>query len=418
MGLNIKKLVALTEQTDVDFKSTFMEQLGFSTNEDGVRTYDKGKAAFDTKSVSFGELDRVFADKLGQRSMTDIPRAYSFQEAAVLPSTFAHISAFDATVAGLLDALIMESYDSVEFTGKQMIGVQTTRTNGGKRVRSANDGQLMGEVPIGQPLPEVGLKEDWSTKPTQKRYGNQIKIDKLDLVYDRTEMIQSKAQNSGYAVGFQIEQIIARMVLGVTNPYIRQDIAGNTYLTTNGASPHDYTNAADLTVVDWNQINSAWAILQSNTDPATGFPINVPTPEIYCMFHNVSNMRSVLFPTGTIMGYSAAIGAGTTRTEYRNPLPLLGVESVKPLSKIWYDILTASAALGGAAEDATKAKSKYLLGRPDRAFKWVEVQPLVTVSAPISAELMARGVAYNFQTETVGAAEVIEPRYIFRSTKA
>ena len=425
--LNVKKLVHLTENTDPSFSfgATWREQLGIyeevnPKTKQRRRRFDVAKGSVDPHSVSLQEIDMAFGEAIGWRgeygkwSASDFKLRGHLTEAAVLPSTFAHISGFDQTIAGLLDALVLEAYDDPMFIGKELIGEQTWAVNGGKKIRVANDGQLMGETQIGMPLPEVGLKEYWITLPVNKRYGNQLSINKLDFVFDRTGQVQSAAEASGKAVAYEIENIIAAGVMGITNPFIANDVAGATYLAAAGTNPHNFKNWEDDTLVDWNNLNTAYVTMQSNTDPNTGFPIVVPAPMVLCSPQKYYHTRSILFPT-MVQEYSAAIGAASTRSTYGNPIPDMGVNSIRSFGMIWYNKLIAAAALGGGAYTSGNAQKVYFLGRPDRAFKWMTIQPFSSWTAPITADDMAKGISQRHMVEEVGVFTVVEPRYILQS---
>jgi hypothetical protein len=422
MPLNTKKLVQLLEQAGPDqYRQSWREQLGLYVKEDPNThckrpAFDASKGSINPRNVSLLELDMAFGEHVGYMGSAG---RYSFtewrlQEGAVLPSTFAHISGFDQTIAGLLDALMLEAYQRPQFVGKEMIGTEEWRVNGGKQIRAANDGQLSDEIQVGTELPYVGMKENWITLPVNERRGNQIAIDQLDYVYDRTGLIQERATNAGEAVAWMVERRIARVVLGIVNPFYMNDTACNTYKASAAAAPHAFINWADNTLVDWNNLNTSYVAMQSNTDPNTGFTISVPTPKLYCSPHKYLHTRSIIFPT-QVREYSASIGAASTQTLYENPLGVLGVGTVEALPMQWYNILVEAAATGGGAYTAANAQKMYLLGDPSRAFKWKQVLPFASRQLPLTGTDMAKGIAQRFMCEEVGVPVVREPRYIFQS---
>ncbi|MBP3956463.1 hypothetical protein J8F10_14375 [Gemmata sp. G18] len=395
------------------YRGQLREMFGISEDDDGLPLVNRGERLIDPRHLDAREIAVTF---LGRNAgPSDVRRAFalreqygSFQEAegaVVLPSHFAKISAFTDTVAGLVDALTMEAYTAPEFIGDSLMEVKQERVNGGKMIGVMNDGGVSDNLNDAEPYPTVGLKETYVEVPDNQRFGNVIQLNEKVFIYDRTDMIESACKSAGTAVAYKKEQRQADCVLGITNTYSRDGNAANTYLTTNGEIPNNYTNSSTNQLTNYASIDSAFQILEGNTDPGTGFEITVAAPQLLVMPQRQMNLESVLYPEFI----RRATDTGNTLTQTPRSL----VRPIAPIvvSRIWYNRLIA------ASVNTTNAPERWHMGDFKRAFRYRQIIPFQVNSAPLSSEDARRDIVGIWVAREHGVPFVKEPRFVYRGTK-
>jgi hypothetical protein len=409
-GVKLRKLLEQT-QTRNKYRNTFRSLLGISENAmTGEPVIDPAARAVHPIEVSLQEvayefLGRDYRSTLPQVShLHTLATAMEAQGGTVLPSHFANISAFVDTVGGLIDAMVMESYQSPEFIGDSLCTVIPARVNGGKMIGVGNDGRVGTDLLPDQPYPTVGLKETYVDVPDNVRNGVAIQVNEQVFIYDRTDQVQSAAQNAGYAVRRNKEIRQADCVLGITNTYSRDGNASNTYLTSAGAVPNQYINSSTNPIVDIDDFDDAFKILNSNVDPLTGFEIVVPVENATVLVspYRIGRTQDIL--RAQFVERNTQTAAVTTRSP--NRLSALNVTG----SVIWYNrLITASV-------NATNANGRWHMGDFAKAFGYRQVWPFAVVDAPLSSEDVRRDIVLSKVARELGVPFTREPRYVYQGT--
>ncbi len=413
MPVNCSKLKKLYEQAPGTYRATLREMFGISEQDDGTNKLDRSNRVVEPKHISFDEIAHTF---LGRHcGGSDVRRAFGIAEqygafreaegAVVLPSHFANISGFTDTVAGLIDAMTMEGYQSPEFIGDQLTTVEPTKMNGGKKIGLLNDGGVSSDLLPGQMYPTVGLKPTYIELPDNQRFGNAIQINEQVFLYDRTGAVETACTNAGKAVARAKELRQADCVLGITNTYSRDGKTANTYLDTAGDLPVNYVNSSLNELTNYASIDAGIQVLEGNTDPGTGFEITVPAPQLLVMPQSEMNMVSILYPE--FIRRSSDSGLTLTQT------PKSLVRNVTPvvLTRIWYNRLIA------ASVSAANAKARWYLGDFKKAFGYRQLVPFQVNSAPLSSDDVRQDIVGVWVAREMGVPYTNEPRYVYMGTK-
>lgn len=375
--LNVNKVIELQEQEKGNFPVKLKEVI----------------KELDVNNVSFQEIAHDF---LGNSYKTPGYITRCLREAeggVVLPSTFNNISAFNSVVGGLIDAMVMQAYGNAETIGDQLVTTQVTRTNGGKVIRVGNDGATTNEnYQVGDALETVGLKEEYVTKQPLIRRGRVIQLNELTFLFDRTDQIQSAAQNAGFATAREKEIHIIDAFVGTKNTY---EYNGTAYDTYQAATP--YINSLTNTLNDYTDINEAMEKLWANTDPASGYEMPM----------NLLNMKLVVSPTKA-MSAKAIVTATELRTNTASSV--YTTISANPLNSL--QVLTSQI----FRNRSTNASYWHLVD--PRWATYYQVKPFSVQTAPLSSEDVRRGIAAVYICEEIGSLSIIEPRFVFRSTGA
>jgi hypothetical protein len=376
-------------------KASKIIELQESQKENFVPKLAEGIKEVGAKNVNFQELawDFFGSDVKQPGYMTRVLR--ESEGSVVLPGSMSNISAFNATVGGLVNAMVMDAYGNPDMIGDQLVTTKTGTTNGGKAIRVGNDKATGRDDYLqGEAFETVGLTEEYVTVPVNKRKGMVIQIEESTFIYDLTDKVQSAAENAGFIVRYLKEKDILNNVLGITNTYQYNGTSNNTYQT---ATPwiNKLTNALN----DYSDISEALTVLWANKNPAT----NLPLPMM-----DLGNFKLVVSPA-KLMSARAIIRATELRTNTAsavyttiggNPLeaniPVLTSQTVKDLiaSDVYWHLVNP------------------------RAFTYKEIIPFRVTQAPLSSEDVRRGIVAVYVADELGVTFCSEPRYAFQSTGA
>lgn len=400
------------------YRRQLHDLLGITEGPGGEQRLDPAARAIHANDFSVGEVMHAFLPR--RFAPQDLARALSAVQArrgdqamqlaeaeghVVLPSHFAHISAFSDTIGGLIEAWALESYQNPVFVGDQLFEEKESRMNGGKAIGVMNDGRAGDNLIDGEPYPTVGLKETAVDIPDNKRRGNVIQINEKDFIYDRTETVREKAETAGEAVRRLKEVDQAKVFLGITNNYSRDGVANNTYLDAAGDLPNNYVNSQVNELVNFLSVDTAIQLFGGNTDPGTGFEIELAEPyQIAVMPQNYANAMTVA--KAVTIERRTATSTEIVTTEN----PLAAIEPIK-LTRLWFNLLVA------AGVSAANAAARWFVGDFKRAFKYRVIIPYENREAPLSSEDVRRDIILVRVAREHGVAFVAEPRWTSQQTK-
>ena len=158
-------------------------------------------------------------------------------------------------------------------------------------------------------------------------------------------------------------------------------------------------------LIDWTDVDAAEQLFADILDPNTGEPVLVQATTVLVMpayrhtAHRVFNAAEIQY---------TADSAATT-TVAANPL---GNNRVVE-SRLAYRRIVAS---GEAAADA---KKWWFIGDFKKAFAYMENWPITVTQAPPNSEAeFNQDIVVRFKASERGAAAVINPRYVVKSTGA
>lgn len=399
------------------FTKQFRQLLGISEGVDprtGSKYIDLAKREVNPRDINVQEM---FMGILGQDWQDNLKEKMHFVQRfnigeanglSVLPSHFSNISAATASLSGLIEAIVYEPYDKAELVGMSLVKSQQRRTNGGRAIRATGQGGTDDPLQQNEPFPSVGAGEDWATIPVNERFGRFGEIAETAIIYDQTGQIQEVADTARYAVQRSREIRIADMMLGVTNPYIRQDVANDTYQAAAAAAPHDYVNSSTNELVNATDVDNAVQVMEGNTDPATGFEITVVKPnwQVAVMPQAGQNARTIMW--ANVVERRTESSAWNALIPAEKLLPGFGLIE---LPRLWYNRLVA------AGVSTTNAVARWHLWNGPKAFGYNILIPYGYDTVEPDSDMKRREIAMAFIVREHGVPWVMEPRYAYQGTK-
>ena len=173
-----------------------------------------------------------------------------------------------------------------------------------------------------------------------------------------------------------------------------------------GVAPDgNWVNELTEELVDWTDIDAAEQLFAEIFDPNTGEPVLIRATTVLVMpayrhaAHRIFNAVEIDYVTT----------GGATITKAANPLGNYTVVE----SRLAYRRIIAS------GYDAADAKKWWFIGDFRKAFAYMENWPItVTQSPPNSEAEFNQDIVVRFKASERGAAAVINPRYVVKSTGA
>lgn len=421
-GVKLRRLFEQSQKPDKkgkkrSFNAMFREELGITEGRSGLEL-DRENRCLSALDVSFGELAYEFLGR-DYQNPTTLTEAFALsrqtlnlQEGAggmvVLPSHFSNINAFVASVGGLIDALVLEAYQSPDFIGDLMTTTDTTQVNGGKAIGARGSGGEAEPLEEGEAAPMNGLKETWIDVPENFRYSEAIAVNNATFIYDRTGQIREAAEFVGTKIGRAKELDIADVVMGITNPFIQDGKAANTYQATATDLPNNYVNTSPNELVDYKDLNDAIQILAHNTDPHTGWEISLGKPTQLLVAPEFEwTARNITRATQIREGSGASSVARQTQVYFPNIEEVAAISVMS--SMIWHNRLVAHQGTDPVDDD-------WYFGNFNRAFNFRLITPFNIQDDPTEVSVR-RDILMCRVASLRGRAYVKNPRYAYKGTQ-
>jgi hypothetical protein len=338
-------------------------------------------------------------------------------EAAIDPAAFVNVNLFNLSVAGLVNAEIIERYDTPEYIGRNLVTIKPTNMNGQKLIGVAQIGPVSSAAKGRQPgetHAEIGFTDKYQTTPETVEQALKVVVTKEATFFDYTGQVLEQAGMVGDELAYGQEKSIADEVLGATNSY---NFGGTSYNTYQGTSP--WVNDLTQTFADETSIDAARQLFVNMTDPITGREIRVNGRDVLCMPARELKFRQALFGTNVQVGTQLNSNFPSRYTFSPAGIGQVGANmgggmyTLTPLTPIWYNRATAT---DGLARSAADAKELFYVGDYKKAVWWMENWPLTPWQASADELTMKdRGLVAVFGANYRGKVYTREPRYIVRN---
>lgn len=317
------------------------------------------------------------------------------------------VTAFSNITGQVVQAKILESYAQDAFVLSQLVDTIPTRLDGERIPGIGRISDEAAEVQPGMPYPSLGFAEDYIETPQTTKRGFIVPVTKEAIFFDRTHLILQRAAEVGEVLGLNKEKRLIDLLIGATNNYKWKGANYNTYSNTGaGVAPDgNWLNEMAEELADWTDVDAAEQLFADIVDPNTGEPVLIQattvlvTPAYRHAAHRVFNAAEINYtPAG-----------GTTTTVAANPLGNYTVVE----SRLAYRRIMAS------GYTADQAKKWWFIGDFRKAFAYMENWPITVTQSPAGSEAeFNQDIVVRFKASERGAAAVINPRYVVKSTGA
>jgi hypothetical protein len=314
------------------------------------------------------------------------------------------VTAFSNITGQVVYSRILEAYTQEAFVVSRLVDTIPTRLDGEKIAGIGRIADQAAEVPPGMPYPNVGMGEDYIETPSTTKRGLIVPVTREAIFFDRTYLVLQRAGEVGEALGLNKEKRLIDLVVGATQNYKWKGTGYSTYYAAADNGP--WANVVTDELVDWTDLDAAEQLFADILDPSTGEPVLIQASTVLVMPAYRHAAARVLNATELVYGAET----GAVRTTYANPYNR---------SYQFYDSRLAYRRIIAAGQTAAQAKKWWFLGDFRRAFAYMENWPItVTQSPPQSEAEFNQDIVVRFKASERGAAAVINPRYVVKSTGA
>ncbi len=318
------------------------------------------------------------------------------------PSAFNNISAWNATVGGLIEVKILEAYRRPGFIADRLVRTIPTRQRSEKLPGIADIGDKAEEMKPGDPHPRAQFEERFVTTPETKKHGLAVDVTREAVHFDLTNQVLSRAERVGDWLGMRKEKRVLDVVLGITNTYSYRGTSYNTYRTSG-----EWINEHTTALVDWEDIDAALQFFSAMTDQETGERVLVNPNQLLVMPAQLMTARRIINATEIRTG-DITTGTGT-QTISANPVA--GA----------FEILSSPIALqrltdtDGGNVSEVDANKYWFLGDFQRAFAYMENWGMqVRRADPNDYTMLDHDLAFSVFANEMGTPAVLEPREVVR----
>ena len=315
------------------------------------------------------------------------------------------VTAFSNITGQVVQAKILDAYNQEAFVLSRLVETIPTRLDGERIPGIGRVGDNVAEVRPGMPYPSLGFAEDYIDTPQTTKRGFIVPVTKEAVFFDRTHLILQRAAEVGEVLGLNKEKRLLDLLIGTTNNYTWKGAAYNTYSATGTGTAPDGTWVNQMTaeLIDWTDVDAAEQFFADILDPNTGEPVLIQATTVLVMpayrhaAHRIFNAAEINYTSGS----TTAIAA--------NPLGNYTVVE----SRLAYRRLLA------AGTAAAAAKKWWFIGDMRKAFAYMENWPITVAQSPLGGEAeFSQDIVVRFKASERGAAAVINPRYVVKSTGA
>lgn len=314
------------------------------------------------------------------------------------------VTAFLNITGQVIYSKILEAYTQEAFVVSKLVDTIPTRLDGERIPGIGRIKDEATEVAPGMPYPHVGFGEDYIETPSTTKHGLIVPVTREAIFFDRTNLVLSRAAEVGEVLGLHKEKRLIDLVIGATNNYKWKGAAYTTYYEPGDGGP--WVNVLhENELVDWTDVDAAEQMFADILDPNTGEPVLVQPTTVLVMpaYRHAANR---VFKA-TEITYRAPEAA--TATTAANPLANYRIAD----SRLVYRRIIASGVT------AAEAKTWWFLGDFRRAFAYMENWPITVTQSPANSEAdFNQDIVVRFKASERGAAAVLNPRYIVKSTGA
>ncbi len=327
--------------------------------------------------------------------------------AALTPGNFPNVSAYLGTVTGLLDAKVIEGYNTPEYIIDSLIATSPSKV----RQRA-----LIGIGRIGDKATRRNPGEGHSfAQPTERKIWTQETFnDALAMAvtfeavfFDQTGDILERAQSIGMELALRKELDGFRLITGVNNYYNYNGVSYNTYLT----SGNWVNKVTSNPLADWTALNAVKAMFSRMTDQEQGQRIGV-TPDTLL----VSPLRQTY--AEMICGATGVQNRNTAQTVIYDA-PAMYAKYRPVSSPILDQVLTSAAADGGLALAQSAADDYWWLMKTGQNGAFVRNENWgLTIERATPNDFIARNqrIVMAVFANQMHSFDIREPRYVILST--
>lgn len=308
-------------------------------------------------------------------------------------------AAFRAITGNLIYNHVLDVWNLPEFIGDRLVTTIPSTLMQEEIPGVGGLGDVAEVIPELGEFPMAGLNEELVRLPKTKKTGFMIALSKEIVFFDRLGVVIQRAEDIARFLRLNKEKRILDVVTGIVNNYIRNDQAYDTYQDAGGPWVNLKTSNG---LIDWTSVEAAEMLFANMTDPNTGELISTTPTQVLVPKELEYTARRIWNATQAWQNTGLA-GAPDTAAFARQ------TNSPNPVTQM--DIVTSP-----HVKARTSSSSTWFMGDFQRAFVYVENQPVTIEPSPLGDESFRRDIVAAWKGSERGAAGTREPRHATKCT--
>lgn len=274
--------------------------------------------------------------------------------AGILPGDLPQTSMFLATVAGMIQTAILDSYESPEYISRRLAEVKRTTSRQTQLLNISHADITVAARNPGDPYPRLSMTDNRVVTPETQQMALGVDVFYETVFFDSTGEVLDQANKVGDDLQEREDYDGIRCLLGVTNPYNFNGTSYNTFQTAGALWTNKNTSNPmnDFTCVAISQ-----AMASRLVDPRTGRLITYNFDAVLCTPYRGPFARHILgvSSAGQNVEHRTASAAYVSHGPNQTKKTFEVLDSPR-VSKI----LTDSVASGGLAMSQSDADNVYI----------------------------------------------------------
>lgn len=337
------------------------------------------------------------------------PKSGGYVHSSLMESDAVRFSDFSQITGQILFSEVKAGLMQEELVFSSIVPTKPSKIQGIEKIPGisgiGDDLEVVGEE---QAYPNLGMSQDYIEVAAKVKRGGIVNVTREAILGDLTGQLLDRCRELGKFLALNKEKRIIDCVIdenagatSIINGGHRYHWRGTSIATYgDNSGTHNWDNlAGSNALLDWSDINAAWLLLRSMTDPFTGEPIMVSPKHIVVTPQNEWQARMILTATAVnrhIGGY--ATSGNLNESISANPVPSLTIVS--------------SAQLAARAA----ADTDWWLGDLSQAFAYYENWGVESEESPRdSHDAWTRDIVFAVKASEKGCAATIEPRLMVES---
>lgn len=305
-------------------------------------------------------------------------------------------SAFSNITGQIVYNEVMQAYQDEAYVFTPLVRTVPTQFNGEKIPGITRLGDKFESIAENDPYPLASVKEDWIETPQTVKRGEIVPVSKEAVFFDRTGLILERCSELGHFYAGNKEKRIIDAIIDENVTTHRYKWQGTVYATFQTATPWINVKTSNG-LVNWTNIDAAELVGSQLIDPHTGEPILINFKDLIVTRQLKNTARQIINAVEVRKGDGASntavtIGASPLETNYT---------------------VRSSALLASRLNTDTD----WFIGDIGKAVRYMENWPMTITEAPPNSEReFTHDIVRQWKVSERGAAVVVEPRALLKST--
>jgi hypothetical protein len=333
----------------------------------------------------------------------------------IVPSMFQDISAWNETIASLIEVKIIEGWERPEFVLSKLAKNVPSNKLQEKAIGISTPGDTAQSRQPGQTHPRATVSQRYVISTITQNVSNAIDVTREAVQFDLTRELLDSAELVGHTLALRKEYNLTDAFIGVPSycPYNYGGVTYSTFVSSGGNWVNLIQNPVGAS--GYSALDNDYLLFSQMTDQETGQPVAIDARQLVTVPALNATLSHLVRQTQVAIGSAPGATSGTLVRGYgESPLKLAGQQWEAPIVSPY--IYRRATDPDGLALTPTNAAGLWFACNVEKYLWYVENSPLVVEkAAPTSYAMLDRGLVYSVFADQRGIPMVKEPRFCIKN---